>query len=169
MSGLRATYYADKAMTQAVSSEVVKSVELTVEKGSGICAVVLEGFITFTEDGIQVMQMIVDEQAYFNFMLATTVEGTYLKFEATGMTRQQVDADYASRGTTLVEEVTNQLNSRNLLPDDGYFCFYVENGVLYYGNNGDTYMTEIRFTVNGNAMTFHADGDGEDIILTKVP
>lgn len=125
--------------------------------------------ITFTEDGIQVMQMIVDEQAYFNFMLATTVEGTYLKFEATGMTRQQVDADYASRGTTLVEEVTNQLNSRNLLPDDGYFCFYVENGVLYYGNNGDTYMTEIRFTVNGNAMTFHADGDGEDIILTKVP
>lgn len=52
MSGLRATYYADKNMTQTVSTEVVKSAELNVKKGSGISAVVLEGFITFDTDGI---------------------------------------------------------------------------------------------------------------------
>lgn len=47
MTGLRATYYADRAMTETVSTEVVKSAELNIRKGSGISAVVLEGFITF--------------------------------------------------------------------------------------------------------------------------
>ena len=47
MSGLKATYYADTAMTQAVSSEILKTAELSIPKGSGISAVSLEGFITF--------------------------------------------------------------------------------------------------------------------------
>jgi hypothetical protein len=51
MSGLRITYYADKAATQAVRSDVLKSTELTVSAEDGICAVILEGFITFGKDG----------------------------------------------------------------------------------------------------------------------
>ena len=51
MSGLRITYYADKAATQAVRSEVWKSADLTLPAGDGTCAVVLEGFITFERDG----------------------------------------------------------------------------------------------------------------------
>ena len=51
MSGLRITYYADKAATQAVRSEVLKSADLTLPAGDGICAVILEGFITFERDG----------------------------------------------------------------------------------------------------------------------
>ena len=51
MSGLRVTYYADKAATQAVRSEVLKTADLTLPSGDGVCAVILEGFITFERDG----------------------------------------------------------------------------------------------------------------------
>ena len=51
MSGLRITYYADKAATQVIRSEVLKTADLTLPAGDGVCAVVLEGFITFERDG----------------------------------------------------------------------------------------------------------------------
>ena len=51
MSGLRVTYYADKAATKAIRSEVLKTADLTLPAGDGVCAVVLEGFITFERDG----------------------------------------------------------------------------------------------------------------------
>ncbi len=52
MSGLRITYYADKAATQVIRSDVLKTTDLTLPAGDGVCAVVLEGFITFERDGV---------------------------------------------------------------------------------------------------------------------
>jgi hypothetical protein len=51
MSGLRATYYADEAATQALRSEVVARAEIALPAGDGIRAVVLEGYISFDTDG----------------------------------------------------------------------------------------------------------------------
>ena len=130
--------------------------------------VVLTIRITFTENGIQVMQMIADEEAYFEYMVVTQVEETYLKAVANGMTREQLDAEYASRGTTVREEVEEGMRGRNLLPSDGYFCYYVENGCLFYGTNAQAYMNEFKLTVNGNTMVMYHEASGEEIILTKV-
>ena len=125
--------------------------------------------ITFTENGLQAMQMYVDEDAYYNYMLTVTMENTYSKYAVKqGMTREEVDAEYASRGTSVLEEATNTLSNRKLLPDDGYFCFYVEDGVLYYLRNLNDTPTQIRITINGNTMIFHDPSGEEDIILTKV-
>ena len=55
MSGLKATYYADPEATQIVRSEVVPTADLTIPADAGICAVILEGFITFEKTGSQVL------------------------------------------------------------------------------------------------------------------
>lgn len=51
MSGLRITCYADKGMTQTVKQGVADPAELIFAKGSGVSAMVLEGFITFDTTG----------------------------------------------------------------------------------------------------------------------
>lgn len=51
MKGLTATYYSDRKATQAVSTEVVGTVDRLFQKGSGISAAVYEGYITFAESG----------------------------------------------------------------------------------------------------------------------
>ena len=51
MQGLRITYYADQAATQVIRSDVLKTTELTLPAGDGVCAVILEGFISFERDG----------------------------------------------------------------------------------------------------------------------
>lgn len=51
MKGLRITYYADKGMTKTVKHGVAEPADLTFAKGSGVSAVVLEGFITFDTEG----------------------------------------------------------------------------------------------------------------------
>ena len=60
------------------------------------------------------------------------------------------------------------MRGRNLLPSDGYFCYYVENGCLFYGTNAQAYMNEFKLTVNGNTMVMYHEASGEEIILTKV-
>jgi hypothetical protein len=122
--------------------------------------------ITFTQDGIQVMQMVCDKKAYYDFMLAVTVETIYMSMTADGMTREQVDAQLAQNGTSVAAMAAEQLSQRDLLPDDGYFCYYLENGNLYYGD--DEFMQKIRITITGNTMTFHAEEGGEDSVFTKV-
>jgi hypothetical protein len=122
--------------------------------------------ITFTEDGVQVMQMITDEEAYYQFMLAVTMENIYMKMTADGTTRAEVDAALAQTGTSVKKMAEENLSNRNLLPDDGYFWFYVEDGKLYYGSDDDSVQT-IRITVTKDSLTFHAEEGGEDQVLTK--
>lgn len=123
--------------------------------------------ITFTEDGIQVMQMITDEEAYYQFMLVSTVENMYLKLTGDGKTREEVDAELAQQGTSVKKMAEESLSNRKLLPDDGYFWFYVENGVLYYGGNDPDSVQQIRISVTDKELIFLAEGDGEDQVLTK--
>lgn len=51
MKGLTATYYSDRNATQAVSAEVVATVDRQFKQGSGISAATYKGYITFAESG----------------------------------------------------------------------------------------------------------------------
>ena len=55
MAGLRVTYYADAAATQAVRSDVAATATVEFKAGDGIQTAVFEGFITFPEDGAVTM------------------------------------------------------------------------------------------------------------------
>ena len=51
MKGLRITHYSDRAATKKVYEGVVPDANINFRKGSGVSAVVLEGFISFEQDG----------------------------------------------------------------------------------------------------------------------
>ena len=57
MSGLRVTYFADTAATQAISGGVIPTAEITFRAGDGVQSAVLEGFITFAEDGAVALEV----------------------------------------------------------------------------------------------------------------
>lgn len=122
--------------------------------------------ITFTEDGVQVMQMITDEDAYYQFMLVVAMENIYMKMTADGTTRAEVDAALAQTGSSVKKMAEEDLSTRKLLPDDGYFWFYVEDGKLYYGRDDDL-VEIIRITVTETSLIFHAEEGGEDQTFTK--
>lgn len=122
--------------------------------------------ITFTEDGIQVMQMITDEEAYYQLMLVSTIENMYQKLTGEGKTREEVDAELAQQGTSVKEMAEESLSNRTLLPSDGYFWFYIEDGYLYYGNDSSS-TQKIRITVTDTELIFHGEEGGGDQVLTK--
>ena len=123
--------------------------------------------MTFSENGVVTMQMITDKDAYYAFMVTLSVESTYMQMEASGMTRDEVDAQFAAMGTTVEAAVAAQLGSaEDLLPDDGYFGYYVADGVLYYGE--PDFLTEIPIVIDGNTLTFVDEEFGQNVVLTKV-
>lgn len=115
--------------------------------------------LTFTEDGQMQCTMVLNRDD----VKAATIEKLYQTFEATGMTREDVDAAFMENGgTTIGEAVDAMLDSgaSEVQLEQTYTgVYYVADGMIYGGEGWEDEMKPIAFTLDGSTLTLMPENE----------